>query len=80
LFLWKWNDLPPGAAVPQAAPPLMSHLRDGAVVKVFGCGGQAQNCNTPRQIREASARAAVTGLTIHAIVIRLAIPVADLLQ
>jgi len=58
----------------------MSHLRDGSGAKVFRCGDQAQNCNTLRQNRGASGRAAVTGLTIRAIVIRLAIPVADLLQ
>jgi hypothetical protein len=43
-------------------------------------GRQAQNCNTLRQIRGASGVMAVTGLTIRAIVISYAIPVADLLQ
>jgi hypothetical protein len=58
----------------------MSHLRDAARATVFGCGDQAPNCNTWRPIRGASGAMAVTGLTIHAIVMPRAIPVADLLQ
>jgi len=58
----------------------MSHLRDGPGAKVFWWGDQAQNCNTLRQISGASRPVVVTALTIHAIVIRLAIPAADFLQ
>jgi len=85
-FLSKWNDLPPGRLIPQALGERGRECRD--LVMGLGRGrrvgrsraGLRRKTATPRRNPQARRAMAVTGLTIHDIVMAPAIPVADLFQ
>jgi len=76
LFLWKWNDLPPGRAIRQAAADGRRRCRDLVMGRLLmsmvgqrwrGLGGtQLQHLAT---IRGGRSPPSVTALTIHDIVI-----------
>jgi hypothetical protein len=86
LFLWKWNDLPPGRLIPQAGAVGGGRCRNLVIGKrSVGRLGRSRGpirhkTATPRRNLRQRKAMTVTGLTIHDNVIAPAIPAADLLQ
>jgi len=72
LFLWKWNDLPPGRAIRQAAADNRRRCRDLVMGKEGGQrwrGTGDVKLQHLATIRRGRSPRSVTGLTIHDIVI-----------
>jgi hypothetical protein len=72
LLLWKWNDLPPGRAIRQAAADGRRRCRDLVMGKMAGQRWRGMGDAKRQQlaaIRGGRSAMPVTGLTIHDIVI-----------